>query len=261
VSVHIKTRDEAVKAIVGVFLDKLKDAVAHIDLDPQSFYDFFQSVRTESDRAMAIIIFSFIEERLGGLLREAMSPDIVGGPATLFEGFGPLSTASARIELAAALYWLSPETYHNLRLLRKIRNGFAHGPFVGNFEEAKIRDLLNAMDPLEDRVFEAFSIDKVNLDRAGTSQRIAFLLRSILTCSRMMAEVSTAPCAQRVGLPPHVALGVDARARPEAIDALWRITSELVVDLLSEEGVLELDDDASSDTDSGRTIEIDSRRD
>jgi DNA-binding MltR family transcriptional regulator len=46
--------------------------------------------------------------------------------AKLFEGFGPLSTFSAKIEFAFALGLLPRHVHTDLRTIKKVRNLFAH---------------------------------------------------------------------------------------------------------------------------------------
>lgn len=48
--------------------------------------------------------------------------------ATVFEGTGPLSTFSSKISLCRALGLFGEEVRHDLQILRKIRNDFAHSP-------------------------------------------------------------------------------------------------------------------------------------
>jgi hypothetical protein len=44
----------------------------------------------------------------------------------LFDGYGPLSTLSAKIDLAHALSITTPEIYRELRKIQNLRNKFAH---------------------------------------------------------------------------------------------------------------------------------------
>jgi DNA-binding MltR family transcriptional regulator len=61
--------------------------------------------------------------------------------AKLFEGFGPLSTFSAKIEFAFALGLLPKHVHTDLRTIRKVRNLFAHEPDSSNFLTNSIKDL------------------------------------------------------------------------------------------------------------------------
>lgn len=44
----------------------------------------------------------------------------------LFDGYGPLNTLSAKIDLAHALSITTPEIYRELRKIQELRNKFAH---------------------------------------------------------------------------------------------------------------------------------------
>src|SRR4051812_32796495 len=86
---------------------------------------FLEQLRTESDRGAVLAGVSYIEELLLRLfmakllLTKKLSGD-------LFDGSGPLATFSARIKLAYCLGWIGPEMFHDLDLMRRIRNECAH---------------------------------------------------------------------------------------------------------------------------------------
>lgn len=50
----------------------------------------------------------------------------------LFRHNGPLSTFSARLDMAFALYLIGEKTRHDLDIIRDIRNDFAHDLEVGS---------------------------------------------------------------------------------------------------------------------------------
>lgn len=88
--------------------------------------DFFESLDRESDRAVPILAFAFIDAEFSRLLRETLNPEVSGGVATLFGPLGPLGSASTRFNMAHALHWITNETVEDLHLLRRIRNRLAH---------------------------------------------------------------------------------------------------------------------------------------
>jgi len=199
-----KIATELENVVVSSLLEKLSTST----FDSDEMIKFFISLENESDRALAIVTFSFIDDKIKELMMRETNHDISGGPDTLFENFGPLATSSARIKVAAALYWISPNTYEGLELLRKIRNEFAHRPFLEGFNDTKITGYLNSIYTLiseaEDKILN--SLDETDINRNEISKRILFHMRAALICQQMVRELLSAPIAIRMGLHPFSAL-------------------------------------------------------
>lgn len=64
---------------------------------------------------------------------------------SLFFGYGPLSSFSAKIDLAYALELLDDKSYKRLSIARKIRNTFAHTDEFLNFESPDVVELINKL--------------------------------------------------------------------------------------------------------------------
>jgi hypothetical protein len=78
----------------------------------------------ESDRAAGILLVSMVEDALDAALKKLFRS---GAPfSKLFSYEGPLGTFSAKIELGYALSLFGEKSRHDLDLLRRLRNGFAH---------------------------------------------------------------------------------------------------------------------------------------
>lgn len=99
------------------FLEKnphLKDFMPWLDL-----------LNRESPRGAVLISTGFIEQQLKDILRAFLIEN--DGAAALFDGtFAPLGSFSARIAACYALGLISEQEHHDLTLIRKIRNDFAH---------------------------------------------------------------------------------------------------------------------------------------
>jgi DNA-binding MltR family transcriptional regulator len=115
----------------------------------------FDEVFKQTDRASAIVSSALLEELLERLLL-AHLVDHVSVKRDLFEGIAPLSTMSAKINLAYYLGLLNQNEFDDLKLIKKIRNDFAHS-FEGiNFETPRIKDkcllfkTLKSTDPPKD---------------------------------------------------------------------------------------------------------------
>jgi DNA-binding MltR family transcriptional regulator len=84
----------------------------------------------ESDRGAAIVAAALLETQLETaikkLLRDLALKKGVSLFDRLFKGYGPLATSGAKIDMAYALESIDEESYHDLHVIRAIRNDFAH---------------------------------------------------------------------------------------------------------------------------------------
>src|SRR5437870_4946563 len=91
-----------------------------------------------SPRDCAVVATSAVDSLLEDLLRAGMREDV---PSQMFQGFGPLASLSAKIEVAYGFCLISAGEKQELHLLRKVRNDFAHSwASSGSFDEAPIAD-------------------------------------------------------------------------------------------------------------------------
>lgn len=91
----------------------------------RAFKTFSKSLRSETDRACAVLAVSLLDSMLEKLLRKKMIT-IAGNE--LFQAQGPLSSFSAKIDFSFAFGLIAKDEYDELHLLRRIRNQFAHTP-------------------------------------------------------------------------------------------------------------------------------------
>ena len=91
----------------------------------KEFLPYLELLRNESPRGQVLISTGFIEEHLKRTLLAFMRE--VPQAARLVDGANaPLGTLSARIEACYVLGLIAENEHHDLGLLRKIRNDFAH---------------------------------------------------------------------------------------------------------------------------------------
>ena len=90
----------------------------------------------ESDRASAVLCAAFLDHELGVLLRRFMRD--IKETNELFQQMQPLSNFSSKIKFAYVLGLISHEVYHDLNLIRRIRNDFAHDRRARLFTETEI---------------------------------------------------------------------------------------------------------------------------
>ncbi|MBB5213307.1 hypothetical protein [Microbulbifer hydrolyticus] len=93
----------------------------------------------DSDRAAAIVGASYLDELLKELLIQFMVDDSSQNNKALFSGTGPISSFSARINLAYRFGAISKFEKKTLHGIRGIRNEFAHKLSGASFQEESIR--------------------------------------------------------------------------------------------------------------------------
>jgi hypothetical protein len=99
-------------------------------------------IENQSDRAAAIVAFSFLEDRLADLLVSRFEdfPKIV---TKVMRGVGPLATFSAKNDLALLMGLYDSRTYRDLVTLKDIRNKFAHAAQPISFRTQSVIELCN----------------------------------------------------------------------------------------------------------------------
>ncbi|MDN7560329.1 MltR family transcriptional regulator [Burkholderia orbicola] len=84
-----------------------------------------ESLRGETERGCVVIGAAFLDEKLKDLLNK-----VTAGSnkvkESLFDATGPLGTFSQKIRVAYCFGLISDEAYHDLNVIRDIRNKFAH---------------------------------------------------------------------------------------------------------------------------------------
>jgi hypothetical protein len=102
---------------------------------------FSEVLLNENARVTAIVGGAMIDNYLTLAILARMRPIGNTMHEDLFEGYGPLSTFSAKIDIGFAINLYNDGARHDLRIINTIRNQFAHNLYVREFTETKIRDL------------------------------------------------------------------------------------------------------------------------
>jgi hypothetical protein len=84
---------------------------------------FFDMFRQETDRGCAVLGAVMLDNLLRNLLSKAFRSEAGKKP---FQGTAPLATFSAKADMCFFMRLISSEDYHDISLVRKIRNDFAH---------------------------------------------------------------------------------------------------------------------------------------
>ena len=104
-----------------------------------SYTEFQKHYEGESDRSVVILAASFIEQTLEGHIRRML----VDSPAVgkLFDGYAPLATFAAKIDMSFALGLAPTHVHEDLRTIKKLRNIFAHEAAAVNFDSQRVSDI------------------------------------------------------------------------------------------------------------------------
>src|SRR5215204_6920548 len=95
-------------------------------MNPFGFEDLLKEIITDGPRGAILLSASLVDSLLVGVICEKMRPLTKNEHSDIFDGTGPLSTFSGRINVAYALGVYGRKTRHDLHSLRNIRNPFAH---------------------------------------------------------------------------------------------------------------------------------------
>lgn len=80
----------------------------------------------ESDRACVIVVASWADHFLQTKLAHEFDKGNADARSSLFSSNGPFSTFSAKLNAAFCAGWIDRDVYADLRVIRKMRNKFAH---------------------------------------------------------------------------------------------------------------------------------------
>jgi len=102
------------------------------------FFPYLELLRAESDRGRVLISTGYMEEQLKDILLAFML-DTPQAKELVTSGNAPLGTFSSRIAACYTLGLISDREHHDLTLLRRIRNDFAHDMHT-SFETPSVVD-------------------------------------------------------------------------------------------------------------------------
>lgn len=116
---------------------------------------FEREFKKESDRASVILSVAMLDRALETCLKASLVP-IGSSEDDLLEGiYAPISTFSARIDLAHRIGLISAKFCRDLHIIRKIRNEFAHNISGCDFDNSAVRSRITELarsSGIEDRV-------------------------------------------------------------------------------------------------------------
>ena len=122
-------------------------------MQSNDFQGFLEEFQNESDRSAAIIGAAFLDEHLKQLLINFFVDD-AKEVAHLLSGESPLGSFGARIRAAYCLGLISRESFESLKLIKDVRNAFAHQLHGLTFDDKAIAAAckkLRALQPIKSR--------------------------------------------------------------------------------------------------------------
>ena len=118
--------------------------------DVKRHWRILEELKAQTDRGAAIIGAAYLEERLQDAIAKTFAEAVETVKwnnqkisKRIFRGNGPLSTFSAKIDIAFALGFFGTHALHDLHVIRSIRNDFAHTVEPMDFEEENIKRKCN----------------------------------------------------------------------------------------------------------------------
>jgi len=155
-----------------------------MDASPEVFElsRFLNAFNAESDRGAALAAAAMLDDRLSEILTAFL---VEGASAKeLLLGFNaPLGTFASRTAAAHALGLIQDNEYHEITLIRKIRNEFGHSWEGVSFESGKVASLCRQLPWLGPAEHEAQSTLRVRHSFA-----VAILLTDLLWRTRLAAS-------------------------------------------------------------------------
>lgn len=100
---------------------------------------FKEEFAKESDRASVILSVAMLDEALATLLRSRLIAVTSADDSLLDGAYAPISSFSARVDLAYRVGLISVQFCRDLHIIRRIRNEFAHNVSGCSFDSATIR--------------------------------------------------------------------------------------------------------------------------
>jgi DNA-binding MltR family transcriptional regulator len=111
----------------------------------EDFISIIKELRSDSDRASVMVYGSIIDEAIENALTRRMVALTPTEREQIFQGTGPLSSFSAKINIAYAFKIFGKMTKRDLHYIREVRNAFAHISRNLRFSTKEVSDVCAAL--------------------------------------------------------------------------------------------------------------------
>jgi DNA-binding MltR family transcriptional regulator len=222
--------DRVASAIYDAQVKRARQSVEEYDFQLDRMKQFFALIPLETDRSLAILLFALAEDLMLSSLKYYMSSKTKAVWDQATSGNGVLATASDRISILELLGWMHPNTAKHLRLMKNIRNRFAHHADVNDFSDKKIMSWISTMAPLEIRVTQ--EINKNDFyQKIILESRDLFIIRSILIITMLVNDLSVLPAAKAQQVSARHVNGIDFDDGPAPLQELRRIAASSIISI------------------------------
>lgn len=208
----------------------VRQHVTGLDFSIDRIQIVFNAANNEADRSSAILIFALIEDIiLNEILRYTRTSrkKLINEIST---GSGLLSTANDRIQFVYLLSWIQENTFNDMKILKSIRNNFAHNADITNFDDEKIKLLISSLSHAEKALLEVYP-ERVPRPIILNNRQL-LLVRSLLLIVKLIGELAVAPEARASRVAPGDVTGTDWDLLPSNMKELNRIAARTVSNII-----------------------------
>ena len=117
-----------------------------LDIECNEYFKEFNDVlaKESSDRARLIIAAAWIDYLLKVKLQNEYPKGNAKSRKILFSDNGILMTLSAKLNIAFCAGWIDSDVYHDVTVIRKLRNKFAHTVEQVSLDDPETRSLIES---------------------------------------------------------------------------------------------------------------------
>jgi hypothetical protein len=186
---------ELTDALYGHAVDRAKERIVTADLQLERIERIFSQARLEADRSSAILMFALAEDMMLSCFKNHFNPNVSGGWETITGVGGLIGTAANRLVLLELLYWITSKLANDLRLMKSIRNRFAHHADIIGFQDQKISSWIASMQQIEKPL--ASKLEGWGMTPIKLAQRELYLLRSLGAIVSLACALAVEPIARQ----------------------------------------------------------------
>ena len=106
------------------------------------FNAFNEALMEESDRARVVLVTAWIDHFLKVKIMNEFSKGNAKARKDLFSSNGPFATFSGKLNAAFCAGWIDADVYHDVQIIRKLRNEFAHTIEPVSLNDDRVRKLI-----------------------------------------------------------------------------------------------------------------------
>src|SRR5436190_10019098 len=145
---HLAGKPDAMRQLAVSVNDFITGLDPAIEVSPKKFYVAYktsQNIVCMEVKQQRVLLYLKLDPKVArgpkGISRDVTEVGHYGtGDLDLFGSRGPLSTFASRTDLGYALGLFHDSVYHDLKLIRRVRNDFAHNFDDATFDLPAVRD-------------------------------------------------------------------------------------------------------------------------